>query len=421
MLPRTARCVFLVFSILSLTGCDDKPSLPTSVNTNDFPAAPTNVKAFVGDATIVLTWSHPHADAMSRYNIYRQDSTESEFKIAGSTEELRYTDSSLQSNREFRYQISALGKNGLEGSPSKIIKAVPAVYGVSVNFGQEFTTSQTVTLLFTAPRTTSLVKIGNDDSLLTNAQWESFVTTRNWTLSFDDGKKTVFVKFRDAEDRETIHFYSDSIVLDTQAIIKQVTENSGGRVLTSEDIIHFTVITDEPGGRAWVDLSHVQSGVKLYDDGTNGDSLPDDGIYEREFDISTGSEAENASVTGHFVDRAGNVATTINASGAVTIRRPPEAVDLISVSPVISSSNALNLFWSENSDSDFAHYRIFRSNESGVDTGSSLATIIQDRGSLSFTDSTLVSNTTYFYRVYVFDTSGLFSGSNEMSGTTNSK
>ena len=415
------KIIFIVLPLLILITitCVKKPSNPASIEPDDFPVAPTNFQALVGDKAIVLTWSHPNVEDIEIYKIFRQDSTGGEFNNIGSSNELAYKDSNLQNNREYSYQVSAVGKNGLEGNPSTIIKAVSAVYVVSINSDQELTNSRTVTLSFTAPVTTTLVKVSND-SLITGAQWENFVPARNWTLSVGDGMKTVYVKFRDIEDRETFKPSTDNIILDTEAIIRRVTENSGGRVLTSSDSIHFAVVTEESSGNAWVNLQRFENGITLFDDGTNGDSIANDGIYEVDYQIPTGPEVEDALVTGHFVDRAGN-ATSLNTSSRLTIRTSPRPVTLIQVAPFLgASTTALNLFWTRNSDSDFASYRIFRSGTSGVDTESPLLTIIQDQSTITYTDSTLASNRTYYYRVYAFDTTGLFSGSNEKSGTTNS-
>ena len=411
--------VLLCTLVLLAQNCEERVKSPTSVDPNGFPASPTNLKALIGDGVVILSWLHNDLSSIISFNIYRADSSTTGFSKIGLSDSMTYRDSSLQNNREYFYQVTAVGNNGLESSKSATASAVPAVYGISINFGREFTTSQTVTLSFTAPPTTSLVKISND-SLFSSSQWEGYVPIKTWNLSFEDGEKAVYVKFRDALDRETFEAFSDLIILDTQAIIKDVTEDSGGRVLVASDSIHFAVVTEESAGKAWVDLQRFESGITLFDDGSNGDSIANDGIYEVDYDIPTGPEVEVALVTGHFVDRAGN-ATTLNASSRLTIRTSPRPVTLIQVAPFLGvSTTALNLFWTKNLDADFASYRIFRSGQSGVDTESPLLTIIQDQSTITLTDSTLASNRTYYYRVYVFDTTGLFSGSNVKSGTTNS-
>jgi len=412
--------VLLCTLVLLAQNCAERVKSPTSVDPNGFPSSPTNLKAFIGDGVVILSWLHNDLSSIISFNIYRADSSTTGFSKIGLSDSMTYRDRSLQNNREYFYQVTAVGSNGLESSKSATASAVPAVYGISINFGREFTTSQTVTLSFTAPPTTSLVKISND-SLFSSSQWEGYVPIKTWNLSFEDGEKTVYAKFRDALDRETFEAFSDLIIFDTQALIRRVTEDSGGRVLTGGDSVHFSVETDEPKGQAWVVLSRVLTRIDLFDNGTEGDLVADDGIYEADYRLPSGrsSEAENIVVAGHFIDRAGNFAATVQAAGKITIRRAPISVDLISVSPVVSDSTELNIFWTRNIDDDFANYRIFRLTSPGVDTSSPLVTIIQDQTATSHTDTTLGSNTTYYYRVYVFDTTGLSSGSNEVSGTTN--
>jgi hypothetical protein len=53
-----------------------------------------------------------------------------------------------------------------------------------------------------------------------------------------------------------------------------------------------------------------------------------------------------------------------------------------------------------------------------VDSSGFLAAAISSISETSFADTGLTENTTYYYRVYVVDLTGLWSGSNEVSGTT---
>ncbi len=410
--------VLLLLSVVGILSCGEKPSGPTATSIEDFPAPPINIKASVGDRVVGLSWRHPNSGNVTKYKIYRQDSTAQTFRSIGSSDELSYIDVNLQNNRTYRYKISAVGLNGLEGRTSEAVSAVPAIYGVIINSGQKYTNSLAVNLSLTAPSTTTLVKVSND-SLFTNAEWEAFSSPKSWILSPGDGEKTVFVKFRNVQDIETLEANSDRIILDTEAVIRQITHDANKRILTPADTIHFIMDTGESGGRASVDINNVRIGLELFDNGEDGDSVPNDGIYEVDYVIPTGPEVESTLVVGHFRDKAGNVAANLDAPARVTIRKPPKAVELIEVAAVIGSSTSLNLFWSKNSDIDFSNYRIFRSLTPGVTNQSPLVTITQNQNVVTYTDSTLASNTTYYYRVFVYDVTGLFTRSNEKSGTTN--
>lgn len=413
------KSFFIVFPLLIVhLNCGKKPSNPTGFDNNDFPAAPTNIKILVGDRTIGLEWNHPDVESITKFKIFRQDTINPEFINIGSTEILSFFDRNLQNNQLYSYKITAVGKTGLEGKSSETVSAIPAIFSVLINSGQRFTNSVIVNLSFAAPARTTLVQVSND-SLFTNSEWVTFAPTMSWVLSRGDGEKIVYARFRDADDRESVGPLRDSIILDRQAIIKSFFHNAVNKILTPADTIHFVLVAEEPGGQANLNINSIQLGIELFDNGTNGDTQANDGIYETDYIIPTGPEAEETLAIGKFTDRAGNVAANVAAPSRITIRKPPKPVNLIAVEPVANSSRALNLFWSINSDPDFANYRIFRARTPGVTTESPLATIIQNRNTISFNDSTLSRNTTYYYRVYVFDVTGLFFGSNEKSGTTN--
>ncbi len=410
--------IFCPLLMVIIMTCGEKPSNPTGIAAGEFPSSPINVKISVGDRVIGLDWSHSDLGSISSYKIFRQDSSNQEFINVGSTDMLSFVEANLQNNQIYRYKINAVGINGLEGKSSAIVSARPAIFSILINSGQIFTTSRVVNLSFAAPSTTALIQVSND-SLFTNSEWITFAPTMSWTLTSGQGEKRVYAKFRDADDRESIGELKDSIILDSEAVIRSFSHNAVNRILTPADTVHFVLVAREAGGQASLDINRIQQGIELFDDGSNGDPVAADGIYEVDYIVPTGPEAEETLVFGRFTDRAGNAAANLAAPSRITIRKPPKPVNLIAVEPVAASSRSLNLFWSINSDPDFANYRIFRARTPGVFTESGLVTILQNKNAISFTDSTLSRNTTYYYRVFVYDVTGLFFGSNERSGTTN--
>ncbi len=91
---------------------------------------------------------------------------------------------------------------------------------------------------------------------------------------------------------------------------------------------------------------------------------------------------------------------------------PPQSVVLNN--PTNITRNSLELSWSQNYDSDFQFYRIYRSINPNVNFGATLVAEIDDRTQTSFTDTNLQTGTTYYYKIFVFDKSGLSEGSNEI-------
>ena len=162
-------------------------------------------------------------------------------------------------------------------------------------------------------------------------------------------------------------------------------------------------------------------GIRLYDDGTHGDIIADDGIYTLDYIIPSNIDIEKARVIGHFQDQLGNMAEPISTEGKIIIHSPPSGVKLFKPELIGSSYNSLYLSWSANSDTDFFNYKIFRADSANVDSSSYLINVISDQVVTTMVDSNLQENTTYYYCLYVFDTQGLSTGSNIVQGRTRMK
>lgn len=405
----------ILFSFLILSGCERKIKSPTSPNENFIiPPTPKEVVLKVGDQSIDISWKVDDTSGIGGYRIYRADSIGITPTLYDSSTTKKYTDRSVKNAQAYYYQISALDKKGFEGYKSRIVSARSNLYGIIINDNRRVTNSLSVALKMVAPLTSTYMLIGND-SLFSNSNWESFLSSRTWVLEPGDGEKIVYVKFKDQDGNESFSFYQDEIILDTQARISSLTEDTQGQPKSPGETIHFRMEAGETNGEASVDLGTI-TGIKLFNDGTNGDQTAQDGIYELDYLIPLNTEMEDALVIGHFKDEAGNQAPSFTAPGKVTIQSPPSAVVLFPPSSATQSN--LTLYWTQSQDNDFYSYRIYRGKTSSVNNDSLLVNTILTRTSTSYTDTGLSSNTTYYYRVYVYDRSGLFSASNVESGTT---
>lgn len=401
--------------LLQFENCSNDINL-TEFDNSDFPAAPRGLQVLVGDGGIVLAWTHPDAEEIELYRIYRRSNLDTTLTLVDSTVALTYTDRSVNNGVSYRYAVAAV-KGGFEGARTLSVEAVPTVFGVTINSGDEFTGSRSVVLTLISPPGTSFMRISND-SAFSSAQWEPYNVNRAWTLTEGDGKKTVYAHFRDAAENETFEAAVDSIVLDTKANILQVTENTNGQTLQAGDVIHFSLNSGEPKGNASVDIGQARTNIRLFDDATNGDPIADDGVYHRDFQIPATLEVNQESVIGHFTDRLGNVAETLEADGLITIQNPPTIVTLLAPEPIQGSTTSLRLTWTQSSDQDFASYKLYRATAPNVTQDAAFVTSIESVNTLSFVDENLNENTVYYYRLYVFDTSGRSSPSNEVSGST---
>lgn len=423
----TGAVLFLAV-LTGLSGClgnmelpgHSNPLDPSNPNTSSVePGRPTELTAIISDRLVELTWTVGDASAIDHYRVYRwevEDEDEEDYELLDTATEMDYSDGDVRNGQGYYYKVSGVNEPGLEGATSREILVIPRVFGVSINQGSPRTSSRDVTLRMSAASGTDIMRVSNDPGMA-DAQWEPYQSSRSWTLEAGDGEKTVYVKFRDAADNESA-IVSDSIELDTRAVIESVTEDSNGEDLSTGDVIHFTLTSGELDGEASVDIGSVVPGVTLYDDGTGGDSVPGDGVYERDYTVEQGVEVVNGPVIGIFRDEAGNQAEPVLAEGTVTILDPPAAVEL--GTPVPLSESEIALSWSRNNDSDFSAYKLYRSYVPGVD-GSSEKELIgdfSDQASTEFTDTGLEPGETYYYAVYVVDRAGLTTISNEVAGTT---
>ncbi len=96
--------------------------------------------------------------------------------------------------------------------------------------------------------------------------------------------------------------------------------------------------------------------------------------------------------------------------------RPPAAVNV--ETPSTSTTTRIVLKWSKCEDRDFATYRVYRNTTGAVSENDALITEITSADQLTWDDSGLREDTTYYYRVYVADTGGLTARSNEVEGKT---
>ncbi len=422
----TAAALLLAL-VTCLSGCLDtlvepghtNPLDPSNPNTSSpVPARPTELTAVVSDRLVELSWSVGNASAIDHYRVYRWEVEGGEnenYELIDTTTETAYADADVRNGQAYYYKVSGVNDLGLEGKASREIIVIPRMFSVTINQGSPKTSSRNVALRMSASAETEIMQVSNAPDM-SGAQWQPYQSTYSWSLLAGDGDKTVYVRFRDAADNES-DIVSDSIELDTRAVIESVTEDSAGEDLWAGDVIHFTLTAVELHGEATVDLGSVAR-IALYDDGTGGDTVPEDGVYERDYTIEPGVEVVNGSVTGNFTDDVGNRAEPVLAAGTVTVLDPPAAVEMGTPAPL--SERMIALSWSRNNDADFSAYKLYRSYVPGVD-GSTQRELIGDFSNQSITDHTdtgLEPDSTYYYAVYVVDRTGLTSISNEVSATT---
>ncbi len=411
-----------------LYGCLGNISEPTPTNPMDpanpatnsvEPARPSGLSAVVSDRLIALSWGMSDTTGVGEYIVHRWEveaGAAEEYDEIATVGEMEYDDAQVRNGAEYSYKVSAVNRHGLEGPMSYPMSATPRIFSVAINGGQVRTPDRNVVLTMSASTVTELMMLSNSSDMA-GAQWQPFQSAANWQLPIGDGQKTVYARFRDAEDNESL-VVSDDIELDQTAVITAVTEDSGGAIMRVGDTVHFTLDADETDGYATVDIGSIGLGIELNDDGSGGDDTAGDGLYERDFVIEAGSEVVEAVVIGRFVDELGNNAEPLQAVGTVTIQEPPSAV--VMDTPVALTERAIELSWSRSNDYDFDRYRLYRSETPGVGTSAEREFIadISNQSETTYGDYGLEPATTYYYAVHVVDDIGLVAISNEVAGTT---
>ena len=99
-------------------------------------------------------------------------------------------------------------------SDSIILETVVPTGSVSVNEGATYASTGAVMLTLVADDDTSGIaqmQFSNDGSNWSS--WETYATTKSWTLASGDGTKTVYVRYKDNAGNTAV--FSDTIILDT--------------------------------------------------------------------------------------------------------------------------------------------------------------------------------------------------------------
>ena len=400
--------VLLLATSAFVGGCTDQIVEP--VRTNEVagaPEVPRNLATSVGDGTVILSWEISAPAKISRYLIYRGDTTFAAPELIDSTTSLSYADTGLRNTLRYIYQVTAIGTNGMESDFSRAVSATPNIYTVLISDNSRFTNSRQVTVSFAAPAGTRLVLLAND-AQFTGAQWSNFSASRSWELTAGDGVKSVYARFRDAEGNEVAETVIDEIVLDTRAEIISITEDSQGATLSAGDVIEFSMSTGETEGTASVDIDNVAT-ITLLESGA--------GVYSGAYTIPGGIDVIDATITGNFTDAAGNRASELTLTSFVNIANPPEAAQLAAF---VVSEESIELSWTRSSASDFQGYQIFRSETATVNSSSLLVRSETSATNTTFRDTDLEPGKDYYYIVYTIDRTGLRSASNTVKSTTKS-
>jgi hypothetical protein len=190
---------------------------------------------------------------------------------------------------------------------------------VYINNGAYYTNTDNVNLAITNANATNMVVTESGAALPS----EAFSAVKAITLSTGDGEKVIQVDFTDI-DGNALTPATSTIILDTQVSLTSLTLSA---VSTMNDTVHIALMANEVDGGATVTVPGLFTDLSLYDNGLQGDSVANDGIYETDYLITT-AEDITATATASFVDRASNNAV-INSSTDLAITTSPTVSELL--------------------------------------------------------------------------------------------
>jgi len=117
----------------------------------------------------------------------------------------------------------------------------------------------------------------------------------------------------------------------------------------------------------------------------------------------------------YVIDAAGQS----TGSNILTVNTPADLPPAsVTLAQSATQDSTVKLVWNQSQEEDFASYRVFRASTSspltGIPNDSLLVNIITDRTTTVHEETGLKQ--VYYYRVFVYDRSGLYAGSNIVSG-----
>jgi len=411
-----ARSLLVAFGFLVLPGCTTDTDVPKFDNPLDpivdstLPQ-PESIVVLVGNNTVRLSWSLPEGRTADEFAVNRKRVDEAGNEIeplrkVATIKTTTFEDAQARNGRIYMYSVAA-GNGTRFGRASDEIEARPAAFGIVLESGANATRSNEFSVAFNVPQGTTSVQLSELEDF-SDASWSPVGSMSRWSSSPGDGVKTVYARFQLDGGAESLPV-SDSIRLDTQAVIRQV-DFDGGEVRAPGQTIRFRVDAGEPGGSAEIDVPGLYSSLVLLDDGTAGDSA-DDGVYEREVAIPEGVTVNRAVVSARFTDALGNEAAELQAQRRLTVQSAPEAVELLP--PEVSQAPdppSVELRWTVSLDDDFSVYRVHRA-EGEKDR---VQATITAKESPSYSDGTVAEGSTYSYSIEVVSGAGLSSRSSSI-------
>jgi len=228
---------------------------------------------------------------------------------------------------------------------------------ITINNGDSYTTSTSVTLILTATDETSgvyLVRFSND-VIWDTEPWETPSSTKIWTLRIGDGIKNVYYQIKDNAGliSET---YSDIIIFDTTQPIGSITINGGASYTYTNTVTLALSATDTTSGIAEVRFSNdntTWTPWEAYTDSKAWTLTIGDGTKTVYYQVKDQACLVSAHLDWIVLDTSSPTILEISPSNGTEIK-----------------SSTITVTWiGEDETSDIDHYEIRLNNGSWINTG----------------------------------------------------
>jgi hypothetical protein len=139
------------------------------------------------------------------------------------------------------------GNTSTSCSDTIILDTTPPSSSITINGGAAYTNTTSVTLTLSASDATSGVAQMCLSNTGTCTSWETYATSKAWTLTSGDGTKTVYVWYKDGAGNANTSAYSDTIILDMTA--PPVPSGLTATAVSSSQInLSWSAVVDTTGG-----------------------------------------------------------------------------------------------------------------------------------------------------------------------------
>jgi hypothetical protein len=400
--------------------CEEAQQIPAEPIPNI--PVPSALSGYLSADGVQLFWEYDSTYAYGGFVVSRSEDDQSTWFDVATVDKPPYADKNLRSQTDYWYRVAGLDLNGVRSNYSVSWPARPAVYEVFIDDGADKTNSLGVLLTFTAASGTQNVRFAETQDL-TGIPWRDFLPPFPFTLTQGDGVKTVWAQFIDAAGNLT-EPVSSTITLDTYAAIASLSFNTvpaGPDTISPGGTVFFSITAENNETPGFCDVYIEGQGatpVQVLDDGRNGDTEANDGVYERVYTFNLSFRQASMRMSAEFTDDAGNLSDEREFADNLYMSDPPDPVTLFPITE--TTSNSITLNWKRSTDDHFASYQVYRRVQQPVDPVESiLVGTVSDQSTTVFTDSNLPASTSYWYAVFVVNDLDEGAKSNEEQGTTN--